>query len=57
MYLKLLIQSILFLPLTCNKNKTTAIYTILVYTAVQKTGVRECYDELFWNTAFVQSRS
>lgn len=29
-----------------------AIYTILVYTAVQKTGLRECYDKIFWSTTF-----
>lgn len=30
-----------------------AIYTVLVYTAVQKTGLRECYDQMFWNTTII----
>ena len=37
------------------EKKFMAINTILVYTAVQKTWLRECYDEMFWNTTFVQS--
>lgn len=42
----------IFAPKVKKKKRIMAIYTILVYTAVQKTGLRECYDKIFWSTTF-----